>query len=127
MTPEAQAELTRQWRELDESEQMWAADFEDYMTMVLRAIEVGGVDHICFGADWDGGGGLPGIADISALPKVTERLKQAGYSDADLEKMWRDRKSDVQGKSVSVRVVLGGRRFLQKIKHQTINNNYTRN
>ena len=88
MTPEAQAELTRQWRELDESEQMWAADFEDYMKMVLRAIEVGGVDHICFGADWDGGGGLPGIADISALPKVTERLKQAGYSDADLEKMW---------------------------------------
>jgi len=88
MTPEAQAELTRQWRELDKSEQMWAADFEDYMTMVLRAIEVGGVDHICFGADWDGGGGLPGIADISALPKVTERLKQAGYSDADLEKMW---------------------------------------
>src|SRR3546814_17483657 len=59
------------------------------MTMVLREIEVGGVDHICFGADWDGGGGLPGIEDISALPKVTERLKQAGYSAADLEKMWR--------------------------------------
>src|SRR3546814_14276758 len=84
MTPEAQAELTRQWRELDESEQMWAADFEDYMTMVLRAIEVGGVDHICFGADWDGGGGLPGIADMSALPKVPERLQQDGSSDADL-------------------------------------------
>ncbi len=50
------------------------------MKMVLRAIEVGGVDHICFGADWDGGGGLPGFEDISALPKVTERLKAAGYS-----------------------------------------------
>ena len=47
-----------------------------------------GVDHICFGADWDGGGGLKGIEDISALSKVTERLKQAGYSDADIEKMW---------------------------------------
>jgi len=88
MTPEAQAELTRQWRELDKTEAMWAADFEDYMKMVLRAIEVGGVDHICFGADWDGGGGLKGIEDISALPKVTERLKAAGYSDADIEKMW---------------------------------------
>lgn len=88
MTPTEQAELTRQWRELDKTEQMWAADFEAYMTMVLRAIEVGGVDHICFGADWDGGGGLPGIEDISALPKVTERLKAAGYSDADIEKMW---------------------------------------
>ena len=88
MTPAEQAELTRQWRELDKTEQMWAADFEAYMTMVLRAIAVGGVDHICFGADWDGGGGLPGIEDISALPKVTERLKAAGYSDADIEKMW---------------------------------------
>jgi membrane dipeptidase len=56
--------------------------------MVLRAIEVAGVDHICFGADWDGGGGLAGIEDISALPKVTERLRQAGYSEADLGKLW---------------------------------------
>jgi membrane dipeptidase len=83
-----QADLNRQWRELDKTEKLWAADFDDYMKMVLRAIEVGGVDHICFGADWDGGGGLPGIEDISALPKVTERLQAAGYSDADIEKMW---------------------------------------
>ncbi|MGB3319855.1 MAG: dipeptidase [Sphingopyxis granuli] len=88
LSPAAQAELTRQWRELDKTETMWAADFEDYIKMVLRAIEVGGVNHVCFGADWDGGGGLKGIEDISALPKVTERLKQAGYSDADIEKMW---------------------------------------
>ncbi|HEY0597260.1 dipeptidase [Sphingopyxis sp.] len=83
-----QADLNRKWRELDKTEKLWAADFDAYMKMVLRAIEVGGVDHICFGADWDGGGGLPGFEDISALPKVTERLKAAGYSDTDIEKMW---------------------------------------
>lgn len=88
LSPAQQAELNRKWRELDKSEPLWAADFEQYMAMVLRAIEVGGVDHICFGADWDGGGGLKGIEDISALPKVTERLQAAGYSDADIEKMW---------------------------------------
>lgn len=88
ITPAEQADLNRKWRELDKTEKLWAADFDGYMKMVLRAIEVGGVDHICFGADWDGGGGLPGIEDISALPKVTERLKAAGYSDADIEKMW---------------------------------------
>lgn len=88
MTPAEQADLNRRWRELDKTEKLWAVNFEDYMKMVLRAIEVGGVDHICFGADWDGGGGLDGIEDISALPKVTERLKAAGYSDADIEKMW---------------------------------------
>src|SRR3546814_17644443 len=86
------ADLNREGRELDKSEALWAADFEDYMTMVLRAIEVGGVDHICFGADWDGGGGLPGIEDISALPKVNERLKDAGYSDADIEKRSEERR-----------------------------------
>lgn len=88
LTPVQQADLVRRWRELDLTEQMWAADFEDYMTMVLRAIAVAGVDHICFGADWDGGGGLKGIEDITALPRVSERLKAAGYSDADLQKMW---------------------------------------
>jgi len=88
ITPAEQADLNRKWRELDKTEKLWAADFDGYMKMVLRAIEVGGVDHICFGADWDGGGGLPGIEDISALPKVTERLKAAGYSDTDIEKMW---------------------------------------
>lgn len=88
LSPAEQADLNRQWRELDKAEKFWAADFDAYMKMVLRAIEVGGVDHICFGADWDGGGGLPGIEDISALPKVTGRLKAAGYSDVDIEKMW---------------------------------------
>jgi membrane dipeptidase len=88
LSPEEQVDLTRRWRALDATQPMWGADFERYMAMVLHVIEVAGVDHVCFGADWDGGGGLPGIEDISALPKVTERLRAAGYSDADLAKMW---------------------------------------
>ncbi|NYT43189.1 membrane dipeptidase [Sphingomonas sp. R-74633] len=88
LAPEAQVELTRKWRELDKTQPMWGVNFDRYMEMVLHVIKVAGVDHVCFGADWDGGGGLPGIEDISALPKVTERLRAAGYSDADLEKMW---------------------------------------
>lgn len=88
MSPAAQADIIRQWRELDQREKMWDANFETFMTMLLRAIEVGGVDHVCIGADWDGGGGIEGIEDITALPKVTARLKAAGYTDADLEKIW---------------------------------------
>lgn len=83
-----QADLTRRWRELDQREQMWDANFEKFMAMVLRAIEVAGPEHICFGADWDGGGGLMGIEDITAQPRITERLQAAGYSEADIEKMW---------------------------------------
>ncbi|SMF72381.1 dipeptidase [Allosphingosinicella indica] len=88
LSPEEQADLTRRWRELDKTESMWADDFDRFMQGVLHVIKVAGPDHVCFGADWDGGGGIKGIEDISALPKVTERLKAAGYSDADIEKMW---------------------------------------
>ncbi|AQR75788.1 dipeptidase [Sphingomonas sp. LM7] len=88
LSPAEQADLARRWRALDKTQPLWAADFERYMALVLHVIDVAGVDHVCFGADWDGGGGLPGIEDISALPKITERLRAAGYSNEDLAKMW---------------------------------------
>ena len=88
MSPVEQADLTRRTRELDTRQTMWAADFDSYMAGLLHVIDVAGVDHVCFGADWDGGGGIAGLEDITAHPKITARLKAAGYSDADLVKMW---------------------------------------
>lgn len=88
MTPAEQAQLTRRWRALDQREQMWDANFDTFMKMVLRAIDVAGIDHVCIGADWDGGGGIAGIEDISALPKITARLRAAGHSDIDIAKLW---------------------------------------
>jgi membrane dipeptidase len=86
-SPAEQAELVRETRALDAREPLWAISFEDYMRALLHVIEVAGVDHVCFGADWDGGGGIAGLEDISALPAVTARLRQAGYSRAAIEKM----------------------------------------
>ncbi len=47
-----------------------------------------GPEHVGIGADWDGGGGAVGMDDITALPKITARLLQEGYSAADIEKIW---------------------------------------
>lgn len=88
LSPAEQKELVRKIRALDATSPVQDADFETYMRLVLHLIEVAGVDHVCFGADWDGGGGVKGFEDIDALPKVTARLQQAGYSAADIEKMW---------------------------------------
>ncbi len=88
LSPAEQRELTRRWRALDEREQMWDADLDTYMAMVEHVIDVAGVDHVCFGADWDGGGGIRGLEDITDLSKVTARLRDAGYSEEDLQKMW---------------------------------------
>jgi len=82
-----QAELVKNWRALDRTEPMWSTSFDQYMTALLHLIDVAGVDHVWFGADWDGGGGLTGFMDISSLPLVTERLLAAGYTSTDIEKM----------------------------------------
>ena len=87
LTPDEQTALIRRWRELDVTEPLWGTSFEQYMAALLHLIEVAGVDHVCFGADWDGGGGIAGLEDISALPVVTARLLEAGYSPDDIGKM----------------------------------------
>lgn len=88
LSPAEQTKLAKDWRALDNEERMWDADFDDFMSMLLHVIKTAGIDHVCIGADWDGGGGLPGIDDITALPKVTERLMAEGYSSDDIEKIW---------------------------------------
>lgn len=88
LSPAEQADLTRRWRALDAAERLWAADFQTFMTALLHVIRVAGVDAVCLGADRDGGGGLAGVDDITALPKIMAGLEAAGYSDADIAKMW---------------------------------------
>jgi membrane dipeptidase len=64
------------------------ASFEDFMKQFLHALKVVGPDHVGVGADWDGGGGVAGMRDVSALPRITQRLLDEGYSRADIEKIW---------------------------------------
>ena len=88
-TPAEQAETLRQVRALHAGPEPYVtARFEQFMASLLHAIEVMGVDHVGLGADWDGGGGVVGMMDVAALPKVTERLLAAGYSEADCQKIW---------------------------------------
>jgi membrane dipeptidase len=64
------------------------ASFEDYMRHVLHIIRVAGPEHVGFGADWDGGGGVVGLEDVSQLPKITARLLQEGYTEPQIAAMW---------------------------------------
>ena len=63
------------------------ADFETFMRSLLHAIAVMGADHVGLGADWDGGGGVGGMEDITALPRITARLRREGLSEADIAKI----------------------------------------
>ena len=54
---------------------------------MLHAIRVMGVDHVGLGADWDGGGGVIGMEDITALPRISARLRREGLSERDIAKI----------------------------------------
>jgi membrane dipeptidase len=64
------------------------ADFDDFMRHVLHTLELVGPKHVGIGADWDGGGGVRGMEDVSKLPRITERLLAEGYSEEDLNDIW---------------------------------------
>ncbi len=88
LTPEAAEELTRARADVDRRFPVREVTFDDFMAHLLHALRVAGVDHVGIGADWDGGGGVRGMDDVSAIPRITERLLAAGYSAADVEKIW---------------------------------------
>ena len=88
LAPAEQAALGRQWLALDQTAPLWSTSFEQYIASLKHLIAVAGIDHVCMGADFDGGGGIPGLDNVSHLPRITERLKADGMSDADLAKLW---------------------------------------
>jgi membrane dipeptidase len=63
------------------------ATFEHFMRSLLHSVRVMGADHVGLGADWDGGGGVVGMEDISLLPRITARLRREGISEADIAKI----------------------------------------
>jgi membrane dipeptidase len=81
------AQLLRDEAALNRLRPAGTADFELYMRSMLHAIQVMGVDHVGLGADWDGGGGVTGMMDITALPRISARLRRERFSEADIAKI----------------------------------------
>lgn len=88
LTPEQQRRLAADWAALDRTERVNEGDFDLFMRALLHCLDVVGVDHCGIGADWDGGGGVAGLDDVAALPRITAALLTAGYSEADVSKIW---------------------------------------
>lgn len=74
--------------ELDRKHGIRKATLEDYFAHILHILKVAGPKHVGFGADWDGGGGVEGLEDITKLPKITARLLQEGYTEEQIANIW---------------------------------------
>lgn len=64
------------------------ATIADAMEHIDHAVEVMGIDHVGIGTDFDGDGGVPGLASASELINLTRALIRRGYSNEDIEKLW---------------------------------------
>lgn len=88
MTPDQRKALLEGKARIDARWPVPRADLDDFMKHMLHAIEVAGVDHVGVSGDFDGGGGIAGLEDVTDYPKITERLIAAGYSKDDVAKIW---------------------------------------
>ena len=64
------------------------AAFSDVMAHVFTALELMGPDHVGIGLDWDGGGGVNELQDVSDLPKITAALLDKGVAPETVGKIW---------------------------------------
>ena len=64
------------------------ADINDALAHLDHAISVMGIDHVGLGTDFDGDGGIRGLANASELINFTVHLLQRHYSEEDIRKIW---------------------------------------
>ena len=64
------------------------ACIDDAMAHLYHAIDVMGIDHVGLGTDFDGDGGVPGLADASELINFTKALLRRRFSEDDMAKIW---------------------------------------
>ena len=60
----------------------------DALRHLEHAIEVMGIDHVGIGTDFDGDGGVRGMANAAELINFTRLLLSRQFSEQDIEKIW---------------------------------------
>ncbi len=88
LQPDEYRALAAQIGEVERRYPKAKASLDDFMKHLLHVLSVVGPDHVGIGLDWDGGGGVAGLEDVSGLPRITERLMRAGYSETQIAGIW---------------------------------------
>ena len=60
----------------------------DALRHLEHAIQVMGIDHVGIGTDFDGDGGIRGMASSSEMLNFTRHLLARRYSENDIQKIW---------------------------------------
>ncbi len=64
------------------------ANMDDFMDHIDYMVEKIGIDHVGISSDFDGGGGIVGWNDASETMNITSALRERGYSESEIAKLW---------------------------------------
>ena len=64
------------------------ATLADFVDHIDHAVKVAGIDHVGIGMDFDGGGGVQEVMDISEMGQITLELVRRGYTEEAIGKLW---------------------------------------
>ncbi|RYC72071.1 dipeptidase [Spirosoma sordidisoli] len=88
VTPEMEARMTALSDSVAKayaSERASLADIVDHIDHIVKLV---GIDHVGIGSDFDGGGGVNGLEDVSQIENLTAELVRRNYSETDIAKIW---------------------------------------
>jgi membrane dipeptidase len=88
MTEEEKKSVLLEWYEIDKKYPRKLASVSDFVDHIDHIVKIIGIDHVGIGTDFDGGGELNGLRDVSRMPNITRELHRRGYSKRDIGKIW---------------------------------------
>jgi len=88
MTEEEKKPVLKEHYALREKYPMKLANVADFIDHIDHIVKVVGIDHVGIGTDFDGGGELIGLRDVSQMPNITRELLRRAYSKKNIGKIW---------------------------------------
>lgn len=79
-------QVTTYWAFLGDSEA--DANVKRFCDHVQHVRDLVGVEHVGFGSDFDGGGEMSDLRDVSQIQNITAELIRRGWSDEDIRLFW---------------------------------------
>ena len=64
------------------------ATIQDAVEHLNHMVNIMGIEHVGIGTDFDGDGGVPGIANASEVINFTRRLLQERYTEEQIQMIW---------------------------------------
>lgn len=76
------------WTGFLKSKEEGRATVADVVDHIDYIVDLVGIDHVGFGSDFDGGGGVVGCEDASGIYNITVEMLRRNYTEEDIEKFW---------------------------------------